>query len=196
MRKLGTAVAAAAALAPPFLAASPASAASGWTVVNPSSAGVFTADSGTLTITAGGTAITCPTMHLAGTLPSVSSGPAGLGRIGNGYAENCTDAKGVAWGVSISSGWTGDILDGKSYDAAAGRAELTVFNPFIIVHSTSCSFILSALNANYTNSGSVLRTGQGAVGYGGGCGIAAGTAVSFAAAFTVSPAVTITGPSA
>lgn len=196
MRKLGTAVAAAAALALPFLAASPASAASGWTVVNPSSAGVFTADSGTLTITAGGTAITCPTMHLAGTLPSVSSGPAGLGRIGNGYAENCTDAKGVAWGVSISSGWTGDILDGKSYDAAAGRAELTVFNPFIIVHSTSCSFILSALNANYTNGGSVLRTGQGTVGYGGGCGIAAGTAVSFAAAFTVSPAVTITGPSA
>ncbi|MBD2895442.1 hypothetical protein amrb99_43780 [Actinomadura sp. RB99] len=196
MRKLGTAVAAAAALALPFLAASPASAASGWTVVNPDASGVFHADSGTVTVKAGSTTVTCRTMHLDGTLPSKSAGSAGLGRIANGYTDSCSDTQGVPWTIAISNAAPGDLLTAQHYDAAAGRTDLAVTVGYIFIMNNSCAFTLSSLNATYTNSGSVLRTGQGAVGYGGGCGIAAGTSVSFAAAFTVSPAVTITGPSA
>ncbi|HEU5032746.1 MAG TPA: hypothetical protein VFV01_48045, partial [Spirillospora sp.] len=166
MRKLGTALAASAALALPALTlsaltASPASAASGWTVVNPDTTGVFRADSGTVTVNAGSTTLTCRTMHLSGTLPSKSAGSAGLGRIANGYSDSCTDTQGVPWTIAISNAAPGDFLTAQHYDAAAGRTDLAVTSGYIFIMNDSCAFTLSSLNAAYTNSGSVLRTGQG-----------------------------------
>jgi hypothetical protein len=178
-------------------------------VANPSNDGSFTATAGTTTLTdtSTGAAVSCA----SSTAPGIMHTATGLatsselnnqnlaGGVSGGSYSGCTGPGGASFTVDGSSqAWS---IFATSYDSSTDQMAVDLYIPSdfpVNVSGPSCSYSLTGtLTGTYANSSSTLAVSGGSLtvsgASGNGCsGLAAdGDAVTFAASYSVTPAVTM-----